>query len=103
MTETKIEYVEDYKVVINPIPRYGPWHLIKGQRPDGYGSKIPTDYMIVLNSDIRKVKRRVYAVCWSNCASFYVIIKGKDLYLRDSDLQDGRDLALVREKREEEE
>ena len=79
----QIKYAEDYTFVIVPIPRIGPWGLIKGQSATGYGSKIPTDRMLIFNNDPLKRKRRVYAICFSNCASHYVIVKGEKLYLRD--------------------
>jgi len=44
----------------------------------GYGPKIPTRYRIKC-SDNRT--RRVYAVCYSNVASHYIIVNGKDLYI----------------------
>jgi hypothetical protein len=58
----------------------------------GYGSKLPTPYMANC-SDGRA--RRVYAICYSNCASFYIIIKGKRAFLRDHELEDARDAALT--------
>lgn len=40
----------------------------------GYGSKIPTRFMVEC-SDNRS--RRVYAICYSNAASLYIIVGGK--------------------------
>jgi len=39
----------------------------------GYGSKLPTRYMIQHNNRWR----RVYAICWSNCATHYILIQGE--------------------------
>ena len=39
----------------------------------GYGSKIPTQYMI----KFRNRWRRVYAICYSNCATLYVTVRGE--------------------------
>jgi hypothetical protein len=36
---------------------------------------------------------RVYAICYSNAASFYILRKGARLFLRDYELQSARDLA----------
>ena len=40
-----------------------------GQTATGYGSKIPTRYMV---RTIDQKWRRVYAVCYSNAATLYV-------------------------------
>ena len=47
----------------------------------GYGSKLPTQYMVLIN----KRKYRVYAICFSNCASHYILMNKKRVFLRDSD------------------
>lgn len=38
----------------------------------GYGNKIPTRYMVKLDRGPRSQWQRVYAICYSNCASHYV-------------------------------
>ena len=43
----------------------------------GYGGKIPTEYLL----HIGKRSYRVYAICWSNAASFYVTINNERLFL----------------------
>ena len=48
----------------------------------GYGLKLPTRYMLSINSGRF---RRVYATCVSNVASYWVVVSGKKVYLRDSD------------------
>ena len=55
-----------------------------GRGPDGYGRKIATRHYVKLEAGDRR-KRRVYAICFSNCASHYVTIGGQDYYLRDYD------------------
>ena len=45
----------------------------------GYGSKLPTGYMV--NDGTRN--RRVYAICYSNAASFYVLVKGDKLFIQN--------------------
>ena len=45
----------------------------------GYGIKIRTNRMIQRHGE--KIWRRVYAGCYSNVASFYVIVKGERFYL----------------------
>jgi len=46
----------------------------------GYGSKIPTGWVCFSGSR----KRRVYAICYSNCASHYVLVKGEKVFVPDS-------------------
>lgn len=54
------------------------------KRPeDGYGDKIPTDWQVMLRFESKW--RKVYAVCFSNVASYYITVKKQDLYIRDSD------------------
>ncbi len=45
----------------------------------GYGSKIPTKYMVFDG----RYDRRVYAICWSNAASYYVLVKGSRVFVPD--------------------
>lgn len=47
----------------------------------GYGSKLPTNYMVRLGNR----SYRVYAICWSNCAGHYITISGVKYFLRDGD------------------
>lgn len=54
----------------------------------GYGSKIPTGYLIKLQGEGREY--RVYAVCYSNAASFYIVRKREKIFIRDSDLEAAR-------------
>lgn len=55
------------------------------KRPaDGYGSKIPTDHQVRLMGET--AWRKVYAICYSNVASFYIISYGNKLFVRDADL-----------------
>lgn len=71
-----IEYanVASHRTVVN-----------NAKRPaDGYGSKIPTDHQVQLVGET--LWRKVYAVCFSNVASFYILTNGKKLYIRDADL-----------------
>lgn len=43
----------------------------------GYGSRLNSGYKIQYAGKLR----RVYAVCYSNCSSFYVIVKGEKRFL----------------------
>ncbi|UOW66228.1 hypothetical protein vBAspABolek_03 [Aeromonas phage vB_AspA_Bolek] len=47
----------------------------------GYGDKIRTDYMVQVGCAARWY--RVYAMCWSNIASHYVMVKGQQLFIHD--------------------
>ena len=43
----------------------------------GYGSKIQTSWKYKHNNRLY----RVYAICFSNCASHYILSKGERIYL----------------------
>lgn len=47
----------------------------------GYGTKIPTDLIVQIEGDTRQ--RRVYCNIYSNCGSYYILIKDDMLFLRD--------------------
>lgn len=55
-----------------------------GVSPSGYGSRIPTDHQVRINS--AGPWRRVYAICFSNSGSLYVSIHGRRYFLRNCDL-----------------
>ena len=44
-----------------------------GQTTSGYGSKLPTRYMLHIGDRWR----RVYAICWSNVSTCYIIKNGE--------------------------
>lgn len=76
-----IEYatVTQFRKVINP-----------AQRPaEGYGEKIPTDWQVIIAGE--KKWRKVYAICWSNVASHYIMLDGKREFIRDSDFPEPTD------------
>ena len=56
-------------------------HYPRNRRQDGYGDKIPTEYMVHFGQR----RYRVYAICWSNCASLYITIRGERYFLHDWD------------------
>jgi hypothetical protein len=60
-------------------------------RNAGYGRKLTTRYMLHVPGSPRSY--RVYAICFSNVASFYILRKGERLFLRDWELETARDLA----------
>ena len=47
------------------------------QTASGFGSKLTTRYMFKHGNRLK----RVYCVCFSNSGSFYIIEKGKKVYL----------------------
>ena len=72
----------------------------------GYGRKLPTQYMIKVGkvykgmystdeSNIPKCVdtrwRRVYAICHSNNASLYVLLKGNKIFLNELELESIQD------------
>jgi hypothetical protein len=65
------------------------------QTATGYGGKLTTEYTITLPDMPRPY--RVYAICYSNCASFYILRGGKMLFLRDYELEESRDIALAKQ------
>ena len=48
------------------------------QTATGYGSKLTTRYKVPYNGRLY----RVYAICHSNVASHYIIVKGQQLFIR---------------------
>ena len=63
------------------------------QTATGYGRKLVTPYMLTVPGAARPY--RVYAICFSNVASFYILRNGERLFLRDWELEDARDKALA--------
>jgi len=54
----------------------------RNRSASGYGSKIPTPYMVKFG----KRNYRVYAICWANVASLYVLISGQRYFLHGYDV-----------------
>ena len=61
------------------LDRLQPWQ--RNTNAHGYGNKIRCDYMIQINNAARW--HRVYAVCFSNVASTYIMTKGEKLFISD--------------------
>jgi hypothetical protein len=82
-----------YTVTIRPL-----WWQKQGlqQTATGYGSKLTTEYMLHLPDSSHSY--RVYAICWSNVASFYILRRGQRLFLHDAELEEERDAARYRLK-----
>ena len=78
MTEKKIKYIpgssDDF--VKAPLD----WHLAgRLETATGYGSKLTTIYKVPYLGRLY----RVYATCFSNCASHWILSKGEKLHVRD--------------------
>jgi len=58
----------------------------------GYGGKIPTRYRVVCGDG--RV-RRVYAMCYSNAASFYILVGGNTINVRDANIPTETPVSLV--------
>ena len=74
----EIKYLEDdYTYVKKSKPL---WWQLKGltYTASGYGSKIPTDYMVYVNETKRWY--RVYCTIYSNSGSCWVTVKGQRYY-----------------------
>ena len=64
---------DDTKIIVTQhTPKHTP-------TASGYSGKIPTRFMAMVNNRAH----RVYAGCYSNVASFYVLIKGQRVYVND--------------------
>lgn len=67
----EIEYLnEPYEIVESPVV----WKSLTG-----YGKKLATNKVVKLPNG---VSRRVYATCYSNAASHWIILHGKKLFLK---------------------
>jgi hypothetical protein len=94
MTDTVTYQEKPYTVTIKQLE----WQK-RGlqQTASGYGRKLTTEYMVHIPTSVsgRLADRayRVYAICFSNVASFYIIRKGMTLFLRDWELEEARDAA----------
>ena len=59
---------------------YAPlWWQLQGliQTASGYGNKLTTPYKAKYNGRLY----RVYAICYSNCASNYIIVRSNKIFL----------------------
>lgn len=88
---TAITYQEPpFTITVNELP----WQRAGLQQTaTGYGSKLTTSYMLSV-PDSKRVYR-VYAICYSNAASFYILRNGTRVFLRDWELEEARDRATV--------
>lgn len=88
MANTPVKYLMDAFPTTTffrkDVPRRGMMQQAPGQGPDGYGRKISTDYMAIVNNK----KMRVYCCCISNSGSLYVEIKGEWYFVREGDISD---------------
>jgi len=60
-------------------PLVPPGCTLPGQSPEGYGAKISTNRVIRLLCE--KQWRRVYATCFGNAASHWIILNGEKIHL----------------------
>jgi hypothetical protein len=68
----------------SPVQRSGGiLSLLPGQNQMGYGDKISTDWVCKIEGC---KPLRVYAVCWSNAASHYVVYGKVKCYLHSTEL-----------------
>lgn len=79
-----VEYLEDNFTDIKYIskPLKNPYFTASG-----YGNKLPTEYAVIFNNRLH----RVYAICYSNVASFYVISQKKKYFVNEHKLEEVRD------------
>jgi len=71
----QIEYIEPEKTISAPLE----WQK-RGlsQTATGYGAKLATCEKALHNGRLY----RIYAICYSNAASYYIISRGKKLFIR---------------------
>jgi hypothetical protein len=80
---TQVSECTMYRPIITYIPNN--WKVIDtgicphNRSVSGYGNKLPTRYLV----NDGKRNRRMYAICWSNVASFYVRVLGKRIFIQD--------------------
>lgn len=76
-----VRYLTDpHKVIEKPVKRYGILQQSRGQNQFGYGNKISTDYQVRIEGE--RNPYRVYAICWSNVVSHYIVRRGVTLFVR---------------------
>jgi hypothetical protein len=81
-----IQKIEDFK--IKPLL----WQKAgKQYTATGYGSKIPTEYMIKVSDDCCRRWHRVYCSIYSNSGVLYIIVKKQVRYIDDTELEMLRD------------
>ena len=69
------EHITEKDLVESPLN----WQVLGLQETaSGYGKKLTTRYKVKYQGRMR----RVYAVCYSNVASYYIFVRGEKLYLK---------------------
>ena len=73
----RLNYGQDgeIEIIYNPMRRIGPWGLLPGQSPSGYGPKVPTDWVVYY----AKRRRRVYCTIYSNVGTCWFLYQGKKM------------------------
>ena len=74
----RVRYLKPEFMVATKLSQPKPW---AGKNQYGYGGKIPTGRMVKLSDG---VWRRVYAMCFSNVQSLYVLIDREEFFLDGS-------------------
>lgn len=72
------------------------WHE-KGltQTATGYGHKLNSGYQLKLAAGLPNPWRRVYAICFSNAASYYILLEGRRVYLRSNEFSEAIATGVV--------
>jgi hypothetical protein len=69
-----VQYAENFELFIKePIP--------KNRSVSGYGNKLPTPYVLKFSGSKRWY--RIYAICYSNIGSLYVIKNKEKLFVNE--------------------
>lgn len=76
------DHHSDVQFIKKPVKTIGILAYRRGQNQDGYGTKISTDYMAIINNR----RHRIYLIQVSNIGSMYVLVKNERLFVRNYDI-----------------
>lgn len=75
-----VKYLADNCRYFWTVREPAPW---SGRTASGYGKRLPCPYSVQVED--KGPWYRVYAICYGNAASLYVVRKGEMYFLRDCD------------------
>lgn len=82
-----IQKIEDFKIKPLLWQKRGKQYTVTG-----YGSKIPTEYMIKVNDDCGRRWHRIYCSIYGNSGASYIIVKNRRKYIQfDTEIKVLRD------------
>lgn len=81
-----MSYYANITAAIRKTPSWMNYEYFPRKYRTGYGSKIPTSYMVKLENHARWY--RVYGHCFGNGSTLYVISQGKQLLINGLDISE---------------